>query len=115
MKKIVLISLLVFSLSVIGKAQNTTPVKYDYLLVTIDEIGTDNSLTILKTDGTSEDLPLASISGVKPQENFDENNATIINALKNLGEQGWELVSISDVSVQNTRANFSRYVFKKIK
>ena len=116
MKKVIFICLIAFSLSIVVKAQSTNAeVKYDYLLLTLDEIGNDNSLTIIKSDGTKEETELSKLSGTKPQTNFESNNNTLVNTLKKLGDQGWELVSISDVTVERTSYQFSRYVFKKAK
>ena len=89
--------------------QSAPPVKYEYLMVSTFEGGKNElrKLIIFNPDGTIQEKPLRDISYAT--KGFEENNITINNTLQELGNQEWELITISEELGRH------RYNFKRIK
>ena len=88
--------------------QPNPSVKYEYLMVTTFEGGKNEhrKLLIFNPDGTMQEKPLRDINYAT--KGFEENSITINSTLQELGNQGWELVTISELGRH-------RYNFKRIK
>jgi hypothetical protein len=95
--------------------QPKPPFRYEYLMVVAVEWGGSefNKITIINPDGTKQEKEIKDIAliGGKLKENYIINSEKLATTFQELGNYGWELVTVSSSGVDYGH----RYDFKRIK